>query len=489
MNLRDYFTKELGYSLPPEEFYGHIAGWDSWYRGDVASFHRYKVYNGVSHVPMKRATLNMAKKVCEDWANMLMNERLHINISDEVTRDFVIGVLDDNNWWVRGNEAQEMKAALGTVAYIPFVEEADFDAESGKVSGGKIRIDCVAADCIYPLSWSRGEITQCAFVSQHGRGRGKYYYAQLFTLDDEGYYELRNILLTQEKGVIKETPLSALKEFAQLPERVSLGSKRRPFIIDRLNIANNLIRGCPLGVSIFANAIDALKGVDLVYDSYNNEFVLGKKRIMANYQALKMGGKEQLIFDTNDTVFYQLPDDISSGSFIKEIDMTLRSDEHEKALQNRLMLLSAKCGLGNSYYRLEPSHAVTATQVISEGSELYKTLRKHEILLGEAIIGLSRRIIELGIGVMGLDLDAGCEISVDFDDSIVEDKAQIKQQAQTEYRMGLIDEAEYFIRVYSMPEQMARDHVRKMKERRIEGTREEKAEDAESWREDGKSFT
>ncbi|MGI5898629.1 MAG: phage portal protein [Christensenellales bacterium] len=468
MNLREYFTKELGYALPPEEFYGHIAGWDNWYRGDVASFHRYRVYNGVSHVPMKRATLNMAKKVCEDWANMLMNERLHINISDETTRDFVIGVLDDNNWWVRGNEAQELKAALGTVAYIPYVEGAEFDAESGTASGGKIRIDSVAADCIYPLSWSRGEITECAFVSRQGRGKEKYYYAQLFTLDDEGYYELRNVLLAHEKGAIKEAPLSALREFAHLPERVALGSKRRPFIIDRLNIANNISRGCPLGVSIFANAIDALKGIDLVYDSYNNEFILGKKRIMANYQALKMGGKEQLIFDTNDTVFYQLPDDISSESFIKEIDMKLRSEEHEKALQNRLMLLSAKCGLGNSYYRLEPSQAVTATQVISENSELYKTLRKHEILLREAIVSLSRRIIELGIGVLGLSLDSDCLISVDFDDSIVEDKAQIKQQAQTEYRMGLIDEAEYFSRAYNMPEQMAVEHVRKMKERKRE---------------------
>ena len=269
MTLREYFTKKLGFTLPPEEFYAAMGDWDSWYKGDVESFHRYRVYNGVSHVQMKRATLNMAKKVCEDWANMLMNERFHINIDDEATSEFVIDVLDKNNWWVRGNEAQETKAALGTVAYIPFIEGAVYDERSKTTRGGTVRIDCVAADCIYPLNWRSGEITECAFASRHYSGGRKYFYVQLFLLDDAGNYEQQNLLLLCEKNRLNPVPLSDVADFASLPERISFGTSERPFVIDRMNIANNLHRGCPLGISIFANAIDALKGIDLVYDSYS----------------------------------------------------------------------------------------------------------------------------------------------------------------------------------------------------------------------------
>ena len=38
--------KERGYDTVPEEFYSKIAEWRQWYRGNVAQFHNYKVYNG-----------------------------------------------------------------------------------------------------------------------------------------------------------------------------------------------------------------------------------------------------------------------------------------------------------------------------------------------------------------------------------------------------------------------------------------------------------
>jgi hypothetical protein len=37
------------------------------------------------------------------------------------------------------------------------------------------------------------------------------------------------------------------------------------------------------------------------------------------------------------------------------------------------------------------------------------------------------------------------EITIDFDDSIIEDKGEIKRQALLEYNAGLIDKVEYFV--------------------------------------------
>ena len=49
--------KSLGYYTVPASFYGNIAVWKSWYDGNVRSFHRYQVYNGLNRVDCRRDSL------------------------------------------------------------------------------------------------------------------------------------------------------------------------------------------------------------------------------------------------------------------------------------------------------------------------------------------------------------------------------------------------------------------------------------------------
>lgn len=52
------------------------------------------------------------------------------------------------------------------------------------------------------------------------------------------------------------------------------GSDQPQFVIDKLNIANNVDEddSNPMGISLFANSVDVLAKLDLEYDSYANEF-------------------------------------------------------------------------------------------------------------------------------------------------------------------------------------------------------------------------
>ena len=52
------------------------------------------------------------------------------------------------------------------------------------------------------------------------------------------------------------------------------------FQIWKPNLANNFDTGSPMGISIYANSIDRFKSLDVKYDSFYNEFILGKKRIV-----------------------------------------------------------------------------------------------------------------------------------------------------------------------------------------------------------------
>ena len=117
-----------------------------------------------------------------------------------------------------------------------------------------------------------------------------------------------------------------------------------------------------------------------------------------------------------------LPEDTQDGNIIQPIDMTLRTGEHNRGIQDQLNLLSTKTVFGESYYHFDGASVATATQVISENSTMFRTIKKHEIILEQALMELCRIILHLGNEAMNAGLDEDVEISIDFDDSIIEDK-------------------------------------------------------------------
>nr|DAL38378.1 MAG TPA_asm: portal protein [Caudoviricetes sp.] len=413
---------ELGYTTIPEAFYSKVAEWKSWYQGNVKGFHSYRVRNGESVVKCKRYSLGMGKKLCEDWANLLMNEKVQITLEGQREQEFVDRILTENNFTVRANEMQEMKSALGTVAYIPRVIGQEV-SESGEIVPGNasgIAIDYVTIENIYPLAWSNGYISECAFSSVVTRGGKDYAYLQIHKKGADGLYIIENRIYRYDNELLSDEQLTNVAGFERIPPVVHTGSDRRQFVIDRPNIANNYNYLLPTGISVYANAIDVMQGVDIAYDSYVNEFVLGKKRIMVKPSASKYLDGEP-VFDPSDVVFYVLPEDVSDSAVITPIDMALRTAEHNTGIQDQLNILSSKCGFGETYYRFDGGSVATATQVISENSTLFRTIKKHEIILEQVLDELCRVILRLGNAAMGLGLDENVEISIDFDDSIIED--------------------------------------------------------------------
>lgn len=441
MNVIDKL-KQLGYATVPEEFYTKVQEWKSWYVGDVKGFHRYKVRNGTSMVRCKRYTLNMGKKIPEDWANLLMNEKVKITLEGQKEQAFVDRVFTENNFLVKANEMQEKAFALGTVAFIPRVVGMEAK-ETGPVPGSArgIVMDYVTVEHIWPLAWQNGIITECAFDSIVTVNGEQYCYLQIHHKVN-GLYDIENRLYKyRNNNVDTEVGLASVPNFKRVPRVVHTGSDRRRFVIDRPNIANNF-DDSPLGISIYANSIDVLKGADVAYDSYVNEFVLGKKRIMVKPSAMKYLDGEP-VFDSDDLAYYVLPEDVSDGAVITPIDMTLRTQEHNTGIQDQLNLLSSKCGFGETYYRFDGGSITTATQVISENSTMFRTIKKHEIILEQVLVELCRIILRLGNASMNAGLNEDIEISVDFDDSIIEDKATDFSRDMQLLQAGIMNDWEF----------------------------------------------
>lgn len=456
--------KELGYSTVDEDFYCKVGEWKSWYIGDVKGFHRYKVRNGKSIVNCKRYSLGMGKKIPEDWANLLMNEKVNITLEGQREQEFVDRVFEENNFLVKSNELQEMAFALGTVAFIPRVVGMEA-TETGPIPGSAsgIVLDYVTVEHIWPIAWQNGIITECAFSSVVTVNGEDYCYLQIHHKVN-GLYDIENRLYRyRNENLDAELPLKDVASFANVPPIVHTGSDRRQFVIDRPNIANNFDYSVPLGISVYANAIDVMQGVDIAYDSYVNEFVLGKKRIMVKPSAMTYLEGEP-IFDTNDLVFYVLPEDTQDSSVITPIDMNLRTAEHNTGIQDQLNLLSSKCGFGENHYRFDQGSVATATQVISENSTMFRTIKKHEIILEQVLVELCRIILRLGNTAMSAGLNEDVEISIDFDDSVIEDKGTDFSRDMQMLSAGILNDWEFRMRWLNEDEQTAKAALPKMED-------------------------
>lgn len=401
--IRQYLIDNK-YSTASDYTYSHIDEWLEWYQGDVEKFHKYKVFNGAITTEHRRYTLGMAKKICEDWANLILNEKVSIKAGEYEKR--LNEILDYNNFRVRGNQLIEIAYALGTGAFVEYKDADD-----------NVIIDYIRADMIYPLSWDNGDITECAFGTIRVIDGKECIYLQIHRLGKEQDGEATEIYYIENKYIDAESGKEIVAP-EDIEKIVDTGYEKPLFQIITPNIFNNIDLDSPLGISVFANSIAQLKGCDIMYDSYVNEFVLGRKRILVPISTAKLEmqkeGVTAPVFDANDTVYYQMPGDRQDDLKLTEVDMTIRAQEHELGIQRSLDILSLKTGMGTGRYQFNSSGVKTATEVISDKSDLYQNRQKNAIIVKAAVLAMIR-------AVSFLDSGKEVEATVDFDDSIIED--------------------------------------------------------------------
>ena len=451
VTIQQYLTG-LGYSPPVEETYSHIAGWLEWYQNDVEKFHNYKIYDGTRLHKEKRYRLGMAKKVCEDWANLILNEKVSIKAGEYEKR--LNEILDDNNFRVRGNQLIELVFALGTGALVEYL-----------AADGSIVIDYVRADMIYPLSYDNGDVTECAFGSYRNYGGKECIYLQIHRLGKQGEgenpkeYYLENRVVDINSGIGLDLP-------GDMQPLIQTRSERPLFQIIVPNMVNNIDLDSPMGSSVFANAVDQIKSCDVVFDSYVNEFILGRKRILVPISMAKVMMEQQEKdrmtpvpeFDPAETVFYQMPADRNSDLKPTEVDMTIRASDHELGIQRALDLCGFKCGLGTRRYQFSGSGVKTATEVISDKSDLYQNLKKNEIPVKAAIIHMAQAVAFLD----GRSPDL--EVTVDFDDSIIEDTNTTIDRNTKLVQAGLRSKLSAIMEINKCSEEEARKEMEKIAE-------------------------
>jgi A118 family predicted phage portal protein len=409
-----------------EELYEKIDVWKQLYKGHYSEWHniRFKTVSGQHK--RKLATLGMPKVVSQEIANLVFNEKCEISISDEGLSNDIEDVFKQNNFYKEFQRYIEYSFAMGGMVVKGYAED------------GKIKFSYVTADSFIPIGWNNKEITDGVFVHQFKRGDKHYTHLEWHMWKGDQYI-IRNEVYKSSSSDELGSKANLKDFFPQLKEEVTLnGLKRSLFIYIKPNTANNVDMSSPLGISVFANALGTLHSLDIAFDSYQREFKFGKKRILVPHQMIKTvidpdTQQPHRYFDADDEVYEAFKYDMDgTGKDIQDISVALRVTEHIDAINALLNILAMQIGFSAGSFTFDGQGVKTATEVVSENSKTFRTKKGHETIVEEGIKELIEVVVQVGelYNILSRPPEE-YEVSVAFDDSIIEDMTtEISQQVQ-----------------------------------------------------------
>ena len=434
----------------------------AWYLGYVPEVHNYKLFNGKKFNTFKKKQLGLYKKSCEDSASMLLNEKCDIVIGDAESQLQFSKLLYNNNFWVKANQGIEVSFALGYGFLVQGVKDLKVTEDGSIINDGKGKyvVDFVNAEKCLPLIVEDDKVTDIAFVKVNTLNTIISIHCKDRRSDSatKGNYFIINIELKND-GLVRKmaTSTSSIVSKYVLDTQSDLAW----FQPLKPNIANNYQLDNVLGLPLCWNALDILASIDNAYDSLDIEINDSKRKTFVTESLtnrhITEDGETINPFDPNDARFYLIPDELEGKQLIQESAPALRSNDIISALNMQLNTYTSKLGWGENYYNFNGRQLATATQVISENSALFRTLKKHEIIIEQSLRDFAKATIHIcntftEIKFNNINED---DINIKFDDSIIEDKETEKTSDRTDVTNGTMSNVEYRMKWYAEDEETA----------------------------------
>jgi A118 family predicted phage portal protein len=341
--------------------------------------------------------------------------------------------------------------------------------------GENIAIDYVQATDFMPLSFnSRGKITSCIFV-EHKKQSDKYYHriekhemgqqtgedgttAAIYTVTNKAY----KAFSMQDKGV--EVHLSEVKDWAHLTPVVTIRNVTQPlFAYFLIPIGNTIDPLSPLGVSVYARAVDLIRDADMQYQRYLWEFEGGELAVEAGSDVFPTDKKGKPIVPIGKERLFRMNalDSESDQKMIEVFSPALREEAIKAGLNAILQKVEFACGL--AYGTLSDPQTVdkTATEIKTSKQRSYSTITDIQKSLQAALDDLIYAM-NVYAGFYTDVPDGKYEIDYVWDDSIVVDAESERLRDMNEVRAGLMNKWEYRTKWYGEDEDTAKLAIEEM---------------------------
>ena len=468
--------------------------WQAIYKGYYKAWHEVpiKTIKDPKGLTKRRmATMNAGKMSASQMARYVWNERCSISASmngnesdEDLLNEFLQKVLDENKFGTAFGDLLEKSFALGGGAVREYVEIPK-DKDGNDIGEGKVRLGYTMASQFVPTAWDNAKVKSGIFISREARDGYYYTVVEWHRLDGTTYRVTNDLYRMPIKGDEPQNilgywyPLNMIYPLLS-PDTTLQNVKGSFFQYFKPFGANYADDNSPLGMSVFAPALDTLHTLDIIFDSFQREFVLGKKRIIAPARMMKnvaglTGGAPQRYFDADDEVYEALSTDTNEDLKIQDNSVSLRVQEHVDGINANLAILCTQIGFDAGTLSFDASRGLkTATEVISEDSKTFGTVKAHENNIKDSLVQMVHAIFEIavqyGLTYKGQTIESlvanGYDVSVQFDDSIIQDKDAEINKGIMEIGAGVLSKKKFMMDTLGYTEEDAEKELAQIAQER-----------------------
>ena len=230
--------------------------WLSWFRGNVNGFHTFDQKISGKVKKMKRLTMNMPKKICEDYHSLIWNDRCEIKIDNPKAQEVVNRVLEENNFDVDFGALLELSFGIGMGYMVEYLDE------------NVTKIDFITFENALPLKFNNTKI-EALLTMNFYRDENTYITHLTYQYFDKDIYVIEHEIYESKSGdalgKLNKSRLKTMFGDKVLKERYTFKVLKPFFQVLRPNIKNHYDTNSPYGISIYATMLDYFITCDTLF--------------------------------------------------------------------------------------------------------------------------------------------------------------------------------------------------------------------------------
>lgn len=305
-----------------------------------------------------------------------------------------------------------------------------------------------------------GEITGAIFASHTSQGKDHFTRLEYHRFDGDTYIvtnkAFKNQIDVSNKYTLgNQVPLTSVDAWADMQEEVRIANLESPlFAYFRIPGSNTVDPSSPLGLSVFANALEELKAIDVAISRKNTE-VEDSKHITFVGQTIIQNAQNRKIEMPRFVKGLGMGINDSDTSAVHEHVAQLLTDARIKDINFDLSMAGVKCGFSEGVFVMDgQTGMITATQVEADDRDTILTIKADRDALKDAIEQAVQGADAL-ITLYNLAPLAEYELNFNFGDityNYEEDKASWRMYAMNNW----IPKWLYFVKFEGMSEEEAK---------------------------------
>lgn len=389
-------------------------------------------------------SLGLPASIASEFARLATTE-MEITITGGARADFLNNQLAP--FLSRARRELEMALSVGGMVYKPFVD------------GNRIGIDSIRQGEFYPVTFdSQGNLIGAVFLDYAAVKDKKYIRAEYHYFDSGVYRIINKAFAGDSNGVLgREAPLSSIPQWDGIQPEVSVQGLERPlFAYFKVPQANCIDPDSPLGVSIYARAVDHIREADTQWGRVSWEYESSERTLYVDKTACdNKNPKPRLIkeldlgTDGEDT-FHEFSPTIRDSSMFNGLNQIKRQIEFD-------------CGMSYGTISDPINEALTATEILASKQRMYSTNYDIQKALETAIKNLVEAMDKIAT-LYNLAPEGTYTITAEWHDSILTDEKEELAEMRADVASGILRPEKYIAKKYGIEEDKVKDWLPSMAE-------------------------